>query len=509
MTQHYYITTPIYYVNGAPHIGHAYTSIACDVMARYKRLCGEEVFFLTGTDEHGQKVEKTAMERGISAQDFADQISEDFRRLADELGLSHNDFIRTTEARHKKAAQTLWQRIADNGYIYEDSYSGWYSVRDEAFYGEDELIKNEAGEKLAPSGAPVEWVEEPSYFFKLSAFEEKLLAFYKQEGAVAPKSRKNEVAAFVKSGLRDLSISRTSFNWGIPVPGDETHVMYVWIDALTNYLTAIGFPDDETMFKQYWPADLHVVGKDILRFHAVYWPAFLMAAGLPTPKRIVAHGWWTNAGEKISKSLGNVIDPRELIAQYGLDAVRYYLMREVPFGNDGNFTHASMVGRINSDLANNIGNLAQRTLSMIYKNCEATLPSNETGVATVPEPQGGMEAFRLAMEKQRFHEALEWIAAYAGEANAYIDEQAPWVLKKSDPAAMRSVLYELAEAIRRVAILLQAFVPTSAGKILDALDVPADARTMAHLGAEHALRAGVTIDKPTPVFPRYEEEKPA
>jgi len=372
----YYITTPIYYVNDAPHIGHAYTTLACDVLARFKRLDGYDVMFLTGTDEHGQKVEKSARDAGMEPLAFCDKVSENFRAMTAALNFSNDDFIRTTEERHVRSCQALWERLTDSGQIYLGSYAGWYAVRDEAFYGEGELVDGPDGRKRAPSGAEVEWVEEPSYFFRLSTWQEPLLEFYgKNPDFAAPETRRNEVVSFVSSGLKDLSVSRTSFKWGVPVPGDPDHIMYVWLDALTNYITAAGFPDiDSDTYRTYWPADLHMVGKDILRFHAVYWPAFLMAAGIEPPKRVFAHGWWTNEGQKISKSLGNIIDPFQLVELYGLDPVRYFLLREVPFGNDGDFSHRAMVGRLNGDLANDLGNLAQRVLSMVHRNCDAVMP---------------------------------------------------------------------------------------------------------------------------------------
>ncbi|HSR72199.1 MAG TPA: methionine--tRNA ligase, partial [Kiloniellales bacterium] len=353
----YYVTTPIYYVNDLPHIGHAYTTLACDALARFMRLDGYDVFFLTGTDEHGQKVEKSAQVAGLDPQAFTDRVSENFRALSQTLDFSNDAFIRTTEERHLRACQALWARLIEAGEIYLGSYAGWYAVRDEAFYGENELTLQPDGRRIASSGAEVEWVEEPSYFFRLSQWADRLLEFYDANpDFIGPEGRRNEVVSFVKGGLKDLSVSRTTFNWGVPVPDDPDHIMYVWLDALTNYITAVGYPDTESdTYRRYWPADVHMVGKDILRFHAVYWPAFLMAAGLEPPKRIFAHGWWTNEGQKISKSLGNVIGPDTLVARYGLDAVRYFLLREVPFGNDGDFSHRAMVSRINNDLANDFG----------------------------------------------------------------------------------------------------------------------------------------------------------
>ncbi|MDP6515757.1 MAG: methionine--tRNA ligase, partial [Alphaproteobacteria bacterium] len=362
----FYITTPIYYVNDVPHLGHAYTTIACDALARFMRLDGKRVMFLTGTDEHGQKVEKSAQAAGEEPQAFTDRVSRRFRDLTVKLGATNDDFIRTTEPRHTRASQAIWKALVAAGDIYLGSYAGWYSVRDEAFFAESELSKGEGGTRCAPSGAPVEWVEEPSYFFRLSRWQQPLLDLYaRQPDFILPESRRNEVVSFVKSGLQDLSVSRTSFAWGVPVPNDADHIMYVWLDALTNYITAAGYPDtDCDIYRTFWPADVHMVGKDILRFHAVYWPAFLMAAGIEPPQRVFAHGWWTNEGEKISKSLGNVIDPFALIEQYGLDPVRYFLLREVPFGKDGDFSRDAMTTRMNSELANDFGNLAQRVLSM-------------------------------------------------------------------------------------------------------------------------------------------------
>ncbi len=506
--QSYYITTPIYYVNDVPHIGHAYTTLACDMLARFKRLDGYDVLFLTGTDEHGQKVEKSAEKAGVEPLAFCDKVSSRFRDLADAMNFSNDQFIRTTEERHKVAVQHLWRELVAKGFIYEDKYAGWYSVRDEAFYGEDELQEGEGGEKLAPTGAPVEWVEEPSYFFKLSAFEDKLLELYEsQPDFVMPKSRLNEVKSFVKGGLQDLSISRTTFNWGVPVPEAEGHIMYVWIDALTNYLTATGYPNtDAEGYKTFWPANVHMVGKDILRFHAVYWPAFLIAADLPLPSRVFAHGWWTNEGQKISKSLGNVIDPFELIDSYGLDPVRFFLLREVPFGNDGDFSRRSFVLRCNADLANGLGNLSQRTLSMIHKNCDGVLPEpaalTDEDTALLNDIADTLAVVRDHMDKQAFHSALEAIFLQAAAADSYISVQEPWKLKKTDFKRMETVLFVLADAIRQLAILIQPIMPESADKILGQLNV--ENRGFDQLGEIGRLKAGTEIPKPTGVFPRLD-----
>ena len=507
----YYITTPIYYVNDSPHIGHAYTTLACDALARFMRLDGYDVMFLTGTDEHGQKVAQSAKAAGLEPQAFTDQLSAKFRALSPALNYSNDDFIRTTEPRHIRSCQAIWQKLVESGDIYLGSYAGWYAVRDEAFYTESELTEGEGGKKLAPSGAEVAWVEEPSYFFRLSAWQDRLLAHYDANpDALGPDSRRNEVISFIKSGLRDLSISRTTFDWGVPVPDDPDHVMYVWLDALTNYVTAVGYPDeDSATFTKYWPADLHMVGKDILRFHAVYWPAFLMSAGVAPPKRVFAHGWWTNEGQKISKSLGNVIDPLALVECYGLDPVRYFLLREVPFGNDGDFSHRAMIGRLNNDLANDLGNLAQRVLSMIAKNCGAAVPQpsdfSPADDVLLSAAKALPDRLREAYRVQAFHRGLEATWEVVAAANRYVDEQAPWALRKTDPARMATVLYALAETIRHLAILTQPVMPQSMAKMLDQLAVPQERRDIASLA--HTLSPGTPLPKPEGVFPRLVEEE--
>jgi len=508
MNKRFYLTTPIYYVNGAPHIGHAYTSIAADVLARWKRLDGFDVFFLTGTDEHGQKVEAAAREAGLDPQAFTDRVSADFRDMARAMNISNDDFIRTTEERHKRSCAELWRRLAGRGEIYLGHYEGWYAVRDEAFYGADELVARADGAKLAPSGAPVEWVREPSYFFRLSAWQQKLLEFYESHpDFIAPQSRRNEVLSFVRGGLSDLSISRTSFRWGVPVPGDPAHVIYVWLDALINYITAAGFPDKTAPRWAFWPADLHVVGKEIVRFHAVYWPAFLMAAGLDPPRRVFSHGWWTVEGEKMSKSVGNVIDPRELAAAFGVDAVRYFLLREVPFGNDGDFSRRALITRMNVELANDLGNLAQRSLSLIARNFDEKLPGRGVIIADdaalLASAETLPELMRGALDRQALHEALESVWKVIRGANAYIDRQAPWVLRKTDPPRMATVLRVLADALRVVATVLQPFMPDSMGRMLDQLGVPAEARTLAALLTP--LPDGIELPPPQGVFPRHVE----
>jgi methionyl-tRNA synthetase len=508
MTKRFYVTTPIYYVNGAPHIGHAYTSIAADVLARFKRLDGYDVFFLTGTDEHGQKVEAAARAAGLDTQAFTDKISSDFRDMSDAMGVSYDDWIRTTEQRHKDSCTALWKRIAAAGDIYLGHYEGWYSVRDEAFYDESELVTRPDGGKAAPTGAPVEWVKEPSYFFRLSAWQDRLLQFYEENpDFIAPSSRKSEVLSFVKGGLHDLSVSRTTFNWGIPVPDAPGHVMYVWLDALTNYITAAGFPDTGAAKWPFWPADAHFVGKDIIRFHAVYWPAFLMSAGIAPPTRVSSHGWWVVDGEKMSKSLGNVVEPRALAKTFGLDQIRYFLLREKPFGSDGSLNHQAIIQRMNVELANDLGNLAQRTLSLIARNCDGKLPGRgpvtAEDTALLDAAAALPDLVRASMDRQTFHEALEDVWKVIRSANAYIDHQAPWALRKTDPVRMAAVLRVLVDAMRVVTTLLQPFMPESIARMMDQLGIPADARSLSALGTP--LADGTALPTPQGVFPRYVE----
>lgn len=508
----FYITTPIFYPNGKPHIGHAYTVIATDAMARFQRLDGKDVFFLTGTDEHGLKMQQTADKEGISPQALADRNAAIFAGMVEAVGGSNDQFIRTTQPQHKRASQAIWQKMADNGDIYLDRYSGWYSVRQEAYFDESETVVGEDGVRREPLGSPVEWNEEQTYFFRLSAYQERLLAHYEANpDFIGPAERRNEVMSFVRSGLRDLSISRSTFDWGVPVPGDEKHVMYVWVDALTNYITAAGYPDTGSESWSRWPADVHVIGKDIVRFHAVYWPAFLMSAGIELPKRVYAHGFLFNRGEKMSKSVGNVVDPFALIEHYGLDQVRYFFLREVPFGQDGSYSHDAIVNRANADLANDLGNLAQRSLSMIAKNCDGKVPEKgaleDVDHAMLAAADTALATARQAMETQAIHTALAAIFAVVAEANRYFAGQEPWSLKKTDPARMATVLYTTAELVRRVAILCQPFIPGSAAKLLDLLAVPEDKRSFAELSDAAALASGQELPAPQPVFPRYVEEK--
>ena len=501
----FYVTTPIYYVNGPPHIGHAYTSIAADVMARWKRLDGHDVFFLTGTDEHGQKVEKAAADAGMPPQQFVDGISARFQAMTARMGISNDAFVRTTEERHALSCAALWSRVAAAGDIYLGGYEGWYAVRDEAFYNEDEMIDGLGG-KVAPTGAPVEWVTEPSYFFRLAAWRDRLLAFYEANpDFLAPSSTRNEVLSFVRGGLTDLSISRTSFTWGIPVPGDPAHVMYVWFDALTNYITALGYPAENVDLWRFWPANLHLVGKEIARFHTVFWPAFLMSAGLAPPRRVFANGWLTIEGEKMSKSIGNVIDPIALADELGLDAVRFYLMREVPFGNDGNYSRQALISRMNTELANDLGNLAQRSLSLIAKNCGGGLPAigpatpDDTALRAMAD--GLPDALRAHLDRQAIGDAIEDVWKVIRAGNSYIDKQAPWALRRTDVTRMGAVLRVLADVLRVVATVLQPVMPTSMAAMLDQLGVPANKCQLGDLGT--ALANGTALPAPQGVFPRY------
>ncbi|MBJ2122099.1 methionine--tRNA ligase [Arthrobacter sp. MSA 4-2] len=510
----FYITTAISYPNGVPHIGHAYETIATDTMARFKRLDGYDVRFLTGTDEHGLKMQQTADKEGIPVRELATRNAKAFRAMNDSLGISYTRFIRTTDEDHYAAASEIWRRMEANGDIYLDKYSGWYSVRDEAFWPEDETELREDGIRYATeTDTEVTWTEEESYFFRLGSYQQRLLDFYEKNPEFgAPQSRFNEVISFVRGGLQDLSISRTTFEWGVPVPGNEKHVMYVWVDALTNYLTGVGFPDTESeSFRKYWPADVHVIGKDISRFHAVYWPAFLMSAGLELPKRVMIHGHLHNKGVKMSKSLGNVVAPQDWVEQYGLDQVRFFLLREVPFGADGSYSHEAVVGRMNSDLANNFGNLAQRSLSMVAKNCAGLVPSpgpfTEPDAALLADAGALLETCRSAFEKQEFSRALEAMWTVLGDTNAYFAEQQPWVLRKTDPERMNTVLYVTLEVLRIVAVLSQPVMPTSAARLLTVLGQgTSDADPLRSFSAlATALQPGTELPAPTPIFPKYEE----
>ncbi len=509
-SKRYFITTAIAYPNGPPHIGHAYEAIATDAIARFMRLDGHDVFFLTGTDEHGIKMLQTAAKEGIVAQDLADRNVPLFKDMVARLNCSNDDFIRTTEPRHHRSSAAIWERMAQAGDIYLSNYSGWYSVRDEAYYGENETAVDADGVRCGPTGTPVEWVEEESYFFRLSAFQDRLLDLYTRvPDFVLPRERMNEVASFVRGGLQDLSISRTTFDWGIRVPGDPRHIMYVWVDALTNYITGVGFPDTESeMFRRYWPADLHVIGKDILRFHAVYWPAFLMSAGVEVPRRVFSHGFLFNRGEKMSKSVGNVIDPFALADAYGVDQLRYFFLREVPFGQDGNYSHEAIVSRINADLANDLGNLAQRSLTMIARQLKGILPKpgkySENDKALLASADAMIGKAREAMATQQLNQVLTMVWLVVADANRYFVAEAPWELAKSNRTRFRTVLYVTAEVIRRIAILVWPFMPQSADKLLDLLAIPASEREFRFL-VRRRIKKGSELPPPAPVFPRYVE----
>ena len=513
MSQPFYVTTAIAYPNGAPHVGHAYEYIATDAIARFKRLDSFDVWFLTGTDEHGLKMAQAAAAEGIPTAEFARRNSDEFERLQRMLNISFDRFIRTTDPDHYVSSTAIWERMAANGDIYPDTYSGWYSVRDERFFTESETEVTADGTRIATeTGTPVTWTEEQTYFFRLSAYADKLLAHYAEHpDFIAPDVRRNEVISFVSGGLRDLSISRTSFDWGVPVPGDPSHVMYVWVDALTNYLTGVGFPDTGSpLYQRFWPADLHMIGKDIIRFHTVYWPAFLMSAGLPLPRRVFAHGFLYNRGEKMSKSVGNVVDPVALVETFGADAVRYFLLREVPFGQDGSYSEDAIIGRINTDLANELGNLAQRSLSMVAKNLDGVVPqpgqfsAEDTELLAIAD--GLLPRMREAFDSQAMHQGLEAVWLMLGAANRYFSAQQPWVLRKSaeegDQQRFRTVLYTTLEAVRVAAVLVQPVMPESAGRLLDLLGQGGARRDFACLATR--IEPGTALPEPSGVFPRYE-----
>jgi methionyl-tRNA synthetase len=505
----FYVTTAIAYPNGQPHIGHAYEAIATDAIARFARLDGKDVFFLTGTDEHGLKMIQTAASEGLTPAELATRNAARFKEMDQRLNVSFDRFIRTTEEQHHRSTQSIWNRMQQNGDIYVDAYAGWYSVRDEAYSAADATNVGEDNVRRGPQGTPVDWVEEKSYFFRLSAYQDRLLALYdSQPDFIGPDARRNEVVSFVKRGLRDLSISRTTFDWGVKVPNDPEHVMYVWVDALTNYITGVGYPDETDKNWRYWPADLHIIGKDIIRFHAVYWPAFLMSAGIPVQKRVYAHGFLFSRGEKMSKSVGNVVDPFNLADQYGVDQVRYFFLREVAFGQDGNYNHEAIVARINADLANDLGNLAQRSLSMIAKQLGGVLPTpgefSANDKAILAEADAMIGVARTAMATQQIHQWLNAVWSVVAEANRYFAGEAPWALAKTDPARQHTVLYVTAEVIRQIAILTQPVMPAASEKLLDSLGIPhGEARMFASLGTR--IAPGTTLPAPQAVFPRYIE----
>ncbi|MFS2108335.1 methionine--tRNA ligase [Sphingomonas sp. Sphisp140] len=508
MADPFYITTAIHYPNGRPHIGHAYEMIAADAIARFQRQQGRDVFFQTGTDEHGLKMVKTARDRDMTARELADEMSSYFSEMAEKLDISCDRFIRTSEADHYKASQAIWQAMADAGDLYLDRYEGWYSVRDEAFYEEKELVEGEGGEKLSPQGTPVEWTAEETWFFKLSKYEKPLLDFYAANpDFIRPESRRNEILRFVEGGLADLSVSRTSFDWGVPVPGSPGHVMYVWVDALTNYLTGAGYPDDQVRLARYWPADIHLIGKDIVRFHTVYWPAFLMSAKIALPKQVFGHGFLLNRGEKMSKSVGNVVDPMALADYYGVDALRYFLLRDVSFGNDGTFSDEAIVTRANADLSNSFGNLAQRVLSFIAKNLDGALPGDgdreDADPILLAEVDVACAGFRTAFQDLALSQAVEAWMGGVFACNQYIDAQAPWALRKTDPDRMHAVLKTLVRAIRRLAVTIYPVTPTSAERLLAQIGQKPtfeDDNIWYHQLVVDDFR----IAPPTPIFPRLE-----
>ena len=516
MSDPFYLTTAINYPNGKPHIGHAYEAIAADVIARFQRLSGQEVRFQTGTDEHGLKMARKAEEQGRTPRELADEMSGYFHTMDEALNISFDRFIRTVEPDHHKASQAIWEAMERAGDLYLDRYEGWYSVRDEAYYDASELVAGEGEEKLSPQGTPVEWTVEESWFFRLSKYQDRLLELLKSPGFCEPERSRNEMIAFVSGGLRDLSVSRTSFDWGVKVPGSEGHVMYVWVDALTNYITGLGYPDDTEEWRKFWPASLHLVGKDIVRFHTVYWPAFLMSADLPLPRKVFGHGFILNRGQKESKSLGNVTDPMELAEKFGKDNLRYFLMREVAFGQDGSYSTEAIVTRCNAELANSFGNLVQRTLSMIAKNLDGALSTYEPAVADEELLSLVRSACRDSLPRAfsdlAFSQGIEaWMEA-VWACNRYVDEQAPWALKKTDPERMAAVLQTLYIAIRDLAIAIQPVIPGKAAAVLDMIGVDADQRSYAHLAGENWFDALVASDHrvaaPTAQFPRLELPDP-
>ncbi|UFS68960.1 methionine--tRNA ligase [Geomonas sp. RF6] len=507
MKPSYYVTTPIYYVNDVPHIGHAYTTLAADVLARYKRLKGFDVFFLTGTDEHGQKVEKAANAAGETPLELADRVMKRFQSLWDKLEISYSDFIRTSQERHKKGVSEFFKRVQDKGDIYLGEYEDWYCTPCETFWTETQLIDF----KCPDCNRPTEKLKEESYFFRMSKYQEALLAHIEANpDFIQPKSRRNEIISFVKEGLRDLSVSRTTFQWGIPVPENDKHIVYVWFDALTNYITALGYPDEEGNFSKYWPVDVHLIGKDILRFHTVYWPTFLLAAGLPLPKKVFAHGWWTVEGQKMSKSLQNVVEPNMLVDKYGVDAVRYFLLREVPFGLDGDFSHSALIHRINSDLANDLGNLLSRSTAMLNKYFGGVLPEpgapTELDQALREKAEGMVTQVDSYLDELAFSRALQSIWEVISAGNKYIDETAPWTLAK-DPAQkerLGTVMYHMLEAQRISFLLLSAFMPKTAEKGLCSLGVVGEPDQSSFTWG--GLKAGTTISKAEALFPRIDEK---
>ncbi len=508
----FYITTPIYYPSGKPHMGHAYSSIIADVFARFKRIDGFQVMFLTGTDEHGLKMQREAEKKSKDIKLFCDELSTKFKDLTKTLNLSNDDFIRTTEKRHHKAVIDIWSRLEKSKDIYLSKYKGWYSVSDEAYYDEDEIETKNNIKIAKSSGSKVEWVEEESYFFKLSSWQEKLLKFYEENPKfILPNSRRNEVVQFVKKGLKDLSVSRTSFSWGIPVPKNSKHVIYVWLDALTNYLSAVNFPNvGDKKYKLYWPADVHVIGKDILRFHAIYWPAFLMAAKVPLPQRVYGHGWILSDEKKMSKSLGNILDPIEIIKNFGIDQLRYYLTKEVSLGNDGNISLDSLTNCINNDLANNYGNLCQRVFSFVNKNCNSKIPLSSKpenpDIILSKEILNELPKLKKLMDDQNLNLYIKKVIEFSFNANKYFNDQEPWSLKNSNPERMNTVIYNILNQIKSISILLNPIMPDSTDKILSVLGIEKKYRVLKTIENLNFLKSGNTINKSEILFKKIEND---
>ena len=511
MDKNYYITTPIYYPSAKPHMGHAYTSIIADFFARFKRMDGFNVHFLTGTDEHGLKIQRAAESKKIDTLKFCDQISQTFRDLSKILNLSNTDFIRTTEDRHKKAVQHLWNELEKNGDIYLSKYSGWYSISDEAFYNEDEIIDKDENKIAASSGSPVEWIEEESYFFRLSKWQDKLLDHYEKNSSfISPKSKKNEVISFVKGGLKDLSISRKAFSWGIKVPNNSEHVIYVWLDALTNYISALNYPNiKDPLFKDFWPASLHLIGKDILRFHAVYWPAFLMSAKIPLPKKVYGHGWILSGEEKMSKSKGNILDPIDIIDKYGIDPLRYYLIKEVSFGNDGSISQDRLEDCINSDLANNYGNLCQRVTAFAEKNCSLKIPKiknfHENDLMMLDKFTKNLPTIRKEIDNQNINFYINFIISALFEANKYFNDQEPWK-KKDDSDRLDTIVYTSLEMIRKISFMLYPIIPDSVEKALKIFNLNSRDINLDSIGRHDYLKAENDINKVDILFKKIEKK---
>jgi len=508
----FYITTPIYYPSGNPHMGHAYSSIIADVFARFKRLEGKNVYFLTGTDEHGLKIQREAEKKNQDTKVFCDEVSTKFKDLAKILNLSINDFIRTTEQRHHSAVKAIWNKLLDSGDIYLSKYAGWYSVSDEAYYTEEEIII-EGDKKIAKSsGSTVDWFEEESYFFKLSAWQDRLLDHYKKNPSfVCPKSRNNEIVQFVKGGLNDLSVSRTSFKWGVPVPNDDKHIVYVWLDALTNYISALNFPDTENkLYKDFWPANVHVIGKDILRFHSVYWPAFLMAAKLPLPLKIFGHGWILSNEKKMSKSLGNILDPLEIISKYGIDQLRYYLIKEVSLGNDGNVSMENLKNCINNDLANNFGNLCQRVFSFIEKNCSGKLPKPDKLESSdnklINDLLNKIPELVKDMDSQKLTDYLKKVVGFSFDANKYFNDLQPWALKKTNIKRMNTILHTIVTQIKNISILLSPIIPISSEKILDIMNLNKEERLLKSINNASIFKHNLEFKKTSILFKKIEDD---